>query len=141
MKLYLLRGDLDYGWLQPVEPAAWRWRGGTPVSFKWQVPELGPLRTDGAHPFMAVDCLAMNTGCDGPILSEFAVQVLGRQLQQAGETWPVRVLGQRYWWFNCLASVEGLDPAKTDADWEMVDGEWGEFRWISLARQLAFKPE
>src|SRR4051812_35597576 len=118
MKLYLLRADLDYGWLQPVEPLAWRWRGGTPVSFKWRAPELGPRWTDGNQAFMAVDCLAMNTGCDGPILSDFAVQVLGRELHEAGETWPVRVLGERYWWFNCLATVSGLDPAKTDADWE-----------------------
>ena len=83
----------------------------------------------------------MNTGSDGPILSDFARNVLDDILSPAGEFWPVQVLGHQYWWFNCLASVNALDVDRTDADWDEVDGEWGSFRWISVPRALEFQTE
>ncbi len=58
----------------------------------------------------------------------------------SGEFWPVDVLGHRYWWFNCLATLDALDADSTDAEWEVVAGDWGAFRWITAPRRLAFQP-
>src|SRR4051812_12123114 len=99
MKLYLLRGDLDYHWLQPGEPGVWHWRSGAPISAEWRVPELRLADGRESWPFVPVDCLAVNSGSDGPVLSDYAVGVLGDLLRSAGELWPVRVLGHQYWWF------------------------------------------
>lgn len=140
MRLYLLRGDLDYDWLRPADPRRWHWRSGVPVSFEWRTPQLELQDSDDRNGFVPVDCLAMNTGCDGPILSGFAVEALGELLRPAGEVWPVRVLARQYWWFNCLALANVLDCEGTEADWEVVRGDWGEFRWITLPRRLAFDP-
>ena len=141
MKLYLLRGDLDFHWLRPVDEAPWPWRGGVPVAQSWQEPSLTTSDEDDANEFLPVDCLPMNTGSDGPILSDYAKCVLEALLLPAGELWPVRVLGHRYWWFNCLARIDALDPDQTDADWDEVEGDWGSFRWISSPRTLEFRSE
>jgi hypothetical protein len=140
MRVYVLRGDLDYHWLQPSEEAGWSWRGGVPVSFPWREPSFTLLDEDESE-FVPVDYLSMNTGCDGPILSDFARGVLADVMTPAGEFWPVTVLGRRYWWFNCLAQADALDLEATQAEWEVVRGDWGEFRWITLPRRLAFKRE
>ncbi|HXE53922.1 MAG TPA: DUF1629 domain-containing protein [Tepidisphaeraceae bacterium] len=142
MKLYSFGGDLDYHWLRPADGRDWDWRGGAPITFKWRTPELDLADVDrDPGEFVPVDCLLMSSGCDGPILSDFAREALGDLLQPAGEFWPVSVLGLRYWWFNCLAGVDALDRAATEADWDVVSGDWGEFRWITLPRRLAFRPE
>src|SRR3954468_24978238 len=130
MKVYLLRGDLDYHWLQPVEPSSWNWRGGAPVSFAWPEPELKLPNGSDREEFVPVDCLGVNAAADGPVLSAYAVARLAGLLRPAGELWPVRVLGHRYWWFNCLARLDALDLPQTEADWDVVGGDWGEFRWI-----------
>lgn len=140
MKLHLLQGDLDFHWLQPADGALWNCRGGVPVAVPWQAPRLLLSPDDAADEFLPVDCLSMNAGCDGPILSGYAREALGGLLAPAGEFWPVDVLGHRYWWFNCLATVEALDADRTDAEWDVVDGDWGQFRWITTPRQLAFLP-
>jgi hypothetical protein len=137
MKLFLVRGDLDFHWLRPAGNDGWSWRGGVPVSWAWTEPNL-TVSEAGAE-FLAVDCLPMNTGCDGLILSGFARSVLGEMLRPAGEFWPVRVQGREYWWFNCLASVDALDPSGTEADWEEVSGDWGSLRWIATTRRLGFR--
>lgn len=139
MKLYVVRGDLDFAWLQPAGEGDWSWRGGVPVSWAWREPEFTLPAETIQQGFLPVDCLAMNTGADGLILSDYARDKLHDLLSPAGEFWPVRVLGHRYWWFNCLARVDGLDPARTEADWGVVEGEWGEFRWITSPRRLAFR--
>ena len=140
MKVYVLQGDPDYHWLRPCEVADWNWRGGVPIAFAWKEPSLQLADEDGSE-FVGVDCFAMNTGADGPILGDYARRALQQLIGAAGEFWPVRVLGHRYWWFNCLAQVDALDPDATEADWEAVSGEWGEFRWITLPQRLAFRRE
>ena len=140
MELYLLRGDLDFHWLRTAHNVTWPWRGGVPVTAPWPEPSLALHDDDGAKAFLPVDCLPLNTGSDGLIISDYAREVLQATLLQAGELWPVRVLGRPYWWFNCLATVNGLDRLMTDADWEVIDGDWGEFRWITSPRRLAFVP-
>lgn len=140
MRLYLLRGDLDFHWLRPVDEEIWHCRGGVPVDFAWKEPSLA-LSADESDPEpIAVDCFAMNTGCDGLILSGYARDVLGELLSSAGEFWPVKHMAQQYWWFNCLASVDALDAAASDAEWDSVDGDWGRFRWITMPRRLVFRP-
>ena len=111
------------------------------MAASWQEPKLTVEAGDKESDFLPVDCFSMNTGSDGPLLSQYARDVLGEQLQDAGEFWPVEVLGYRYWWFNCLASVAALDPARTEAEWGVVDGEWGEFKWITSVQRLAFLPD
>lgn len=125
--------------LRPVREWLWQARGGVPVSEPWEAIEFTRL-DDGTDEFIAVDCLAMNTGADGFLLSEHARNVLSPKLETVGQFWPVSVLGQPYWWLNCMATVEALDRAQTDADWSVVDGEWGSFSWISATRRLAFRP-
>ena len=138
MRLYLARGDLAFSSLRPVPEGAWRWRGGAPVAHDWDEPRL--TACDGAPgEFIPVDCMAMSTGIDGFILSDFAREALDLLLRSAGEFWPVSVCGRRYWWFNCLASLEALDRRRTDADWSTVEGSWGSFRWITTTRRLAFQ--
>ena len=139
MKLYLLRGDLDFHWLRPADDATWQARGGVRVAVPWREPKLAPSTDETGTEFLPVDCLPMNTGCDGPILSGFAQDALAGLIGPAGEFWPVGVLGFRYWWFNCLATVDALDADSTDAEWSAVDGDWGEFRWITAPRRLAFR--
>jgi len=141
MELFSVRGDLDFHWLRPADSGTWPWRGGVPVTFAWHEPELEPDPADSEEEFIPVDCLPMNTGCDGLILSDFARRTLEGLLLPAGELWPVRVLGHQYWWYNCLAMVNALDRDVTDADWEVVEGEWGEFRWIGTPRRLVFDPK
>ncbi len=136
-----MRGDLDFHWLRPVDGVPWPWRGGVPVGLPWQEPSLTTSDRDEAGEFLPVDCLPMNTGSDGPILSDYARMVLEDLLLPAGEFWPVQVLGHQYWWFNCLASLDALDLARTDADWDEVEGEWGSFRWISVPRTLEFQAD
>ena len=109
------------------------------VAEPWEEVEFTRL-SDAVDDFIAVDCLTMNTGADGFLLSEYAKEVLSPQLTKVGEFLPVGVMGQRYWWLNCMALVEALDRDKTDADWSTVDGQWGSFSWISTTRRLAFKP-
>ena len=138
MRLYLVRGDLAFTLLQPVPEGSWRWRGGVPVSPPWEEQELTDPTTT-ADEFLPVDCLAMNTGFDGFILSEFARAKLHPLLAPLGEFWPVRVFGYRYWWFNCLSCIEALDRQRTDADWSAVEGDWGTFHWITTTRRLAFR--
>lgn len=140
MRLHLLRGDLAFHWLRPLDKGLWDWRGGVPVNFAWKEPSL-TLSADGSEPEpIAVDCFAMNTGCDGLILSGHAREVLQELMSPTGEFWPVKVLEQQYWWFNCLASVDALDAAASDAEWDAVEGEWGKFRWITMPRRLVFRP-
>ena len=142
MRLHLLQGDLDFHWLRPADDVLWEWRGGTPVIGPWVVPRLALYADDPAtDDFLPVDCLPMNTGCDGPILSSYARKVLEDLLGSAGEFWPVKVLDHDYWWFNCLASQDALDLEGTDAEWAVVDGAWGSFRWITMPRRLSFRPE
>lgn len=130
---------MAFSLLRAVPEGSWRWRGGVPVTDGWEVPSLVSCE-DTEATFIPVDCLTMNTGTDGLILSEFARSTLGPLLSAAGEFWPVRVFERSYWWFNCLACVEALDRAGTDAEWGLVDGEWGTFRWITATRRLAFLP-
>lgn len=110
-----------------------------PVSEPWDEIEFTRL-DDAAADFVAVDCLTMNTGADGVLVSAFAKDVLSPVLKDGGEFWPVRVFGFPYWWLNCIALVEALDREKTDADWSVVEGSWGSFSWITTTRRLAFQP-
>lgn len=107
--------------------------------WRWEEAEFTVAAENAPEEFVAVDCLPMNTEADGLIVSEFARSKLEEVLAPAGEFWPVRVLGHRYWWFNCIARVEALDRRRTDADWSVIKGDWGSFRWITAARQLAFR--
>ena len=141
MNLHLLQGDLDFHWLRPAGGGLWPWRGGVPATLPWKEPRLTVSDDDCATSFLPVDCLAMNTGSDGPVLSSYARDVLEEALISAGEVWPVRVLKHRYWWFNCLACVDALDAERTDADWDEVEGEQGPFRWISAPRRLEFRTD
>lgn len=141
MKLFSVRGDLDFHWLRSADNAIWPLRGGIAVTSPWPEPSLVPSPEGPPEDFIPVDCLPMNTGCDGLILSDYAREALEPLLLPAGELWPVRVLGQQYWWFNCLSTVRALDSVATDAEWETLEGDWGEFRWITRPRRLAFLPE
>jgi len=99
------------------------------------------VRSDDPHPdFLPSDCFPMNTGTDGPILSDFARKSLELLLSPAGEFWPVQLLNRRYWWFNCLACVDALDTTLTDGDWETISGDWGTFRWMTSVTKLALRP-
>ena len=110
-----------------------------PVPEPWEEVEF--TRLDGApDDFIAVDCLTMNTGADGFLVSAFARDVLSPLLENGGEFLPVSVFGLPYWWLNCVALVDALDRQKTDADWSVVDGAWGSFSWITTTRRLAFRP-
>ncbi len=138
MRLFLVRSDLAFTLLRAAPEGSWRWRGGVPVSEPWAVPSLEAVE-GSAEPFIAADCFTTNGGSDGLILSDFARAVLDPVLSPAGEFWPVRVLERRYWWFNCIACVDALDREATDADWGLVEGGWGSFRWITTTRRLGFK--
>lgn len=110
-----------------------------PVIQPWEEVEF--TRVDGAaDDFIAVDCLTMNTGADGFLVSDYARTMLGPLLTEVGDFWPVRVLGQPYWWLNCMALIEALDRQNTDADWSVVSGDWGSFSWIATTRRLSFRP-
>jgi hypothetical protein len=109
-----------------------------PVAEPWQEVEFTQVR-DSPDDFIAVDCLTMNTGADGFLVSAYARDILSPLLATCGEFWPVRVFGLSYWWLNCMALVDALDRENTDADWSMVDGEWGSFSWITTTRRLAFR--
>jgi hypothetical protein len=135
--LYVVRGDLAFSPLRPVREDGWPWRGGLPVSEAWAEPELVAAGGDRAE-FIPVDCLSLATGTDGLVMSEFARSESTDMLSAAGEFWPVRVLDRRYWWFNCLACLDVLDRDDTDADWSMVQGDWGSFSWITSTRRLEF---
>lgn len=139
MLLSLVRGDPAFSMFRPIHEWSWHARGGVPVTEPWEAIEFTRVEGDAAE-FIAADCLTMNTGADGFLISEFARNVLSPRLDRAGEFWPVSVLGQPYWWLNCMASVEALDRVHTDADWSIVDGAWGLFSWISTTRRLAFRP-
>ena len=82
---------------------------------------------DAPADFIAVDCLTINTGADGFLISAFARDVLKPLVKNGCEFLPVHVFGVRYWWLNCLVQVEALDRERTDADWSVVDGIWGSF--------------
>ena len=124
--------------LRPARDHSWDVRGGVAVPKPWA--EIEFTLADGLlDDFIAVDCLAINTGTDGFLVSDYAREVLAPLLTKAGEFWRVRVLGQPYWWLNCMALIEALDRKKTDADWSEVGGEWGSFSWISTTRRLAFR--
>ncbi len=139
MRLYLVRGDLAFSLLQPIPDAGWQWRGGVPAALPWEAPYLIPLGGEDAE-FIEADCFSLNTGTDGFIVSEFARAKLDALLSPAGEFLPIRVCGRPYWWFNCLVAVEALDRDQTEADWGLVEGDWGSFRWITSTRRLAFDP-
>ncbi len=109
-----------------------------PVAEPWDEIEFTRL-DEGAGEFIAADCLTMNTGADGFLVSAFAREVLAPLLKEGGEFWPVRVLGLPYWWLNCMALAEVMDREKTDADWSVVEGAWGSFSWITTTRRLAFR--
>ncbi len=137
MRLFVVRSDRAFTLLRPVSEALWRWRGGAPITDTWTGSEL--TVSEGAEgDFIGVDCLELISGADGFILSEFAREKLDELLSGAGEFWPVTVVGRPYWWFNCLASVDALDRERTDADWNVVRGDWGSFSWITTTRRLAF---
>lgn len=104
----------------------------------WRVPRLVLPADEEPGRFLPADCLPMNTGCDGPIISDFAREVLDILLRPAGEFWPVDVLGHRYWWFNCLAVAEALDTEQTEADWGSVESGPSEIRWILAPHKLVF---
>ena len=139
MRIYVVRGDPTFSMLQLAADAAFPWRGGVAVAGSWEEIEFTEV-DDKHHEFIAADCLAINTGADGFLVSEFARDVLQPSLDAAAEFWPVRVFGYRYWWLNCLACVDALDREGTDADWSTVEGTWGAFSWISTTRRLAFVP-
>ena len=139
MRLFLVSGDPAFSMLQPVQECAWHARGGLAVSEPWEEVDFTTL-DDTPADFIAVDCLTMNTGADGFLVSAFARDILAPLLKDGGEFWPVRVFGVRYWWLNCLAQVEALDRERTDADWSVVHGIWGSFSWITTTRRLAFRP-
>lgn len=139
MRLFVVRSDLAFTLLRPVSEASWRWRGGAPVSDHWENVEL-TVAEGTESGFIGVDCLELISGNDGPILSEFARDRLDTLLSPSGEFLPVSVMGRRYWWFNCVATVEALDRKETDCDWSVVDGDWGSFSWITTTRRLAFQP-
>ena len=124
--------------LRPVRECAWQARGGFAVSKPWKEVEFANL-DDKAADFIAVDCLMMNTGADGFLVSAFARDILSPLVKKGGQFWPVRVSGSSYWWLNCLAQVDALDREGTDADWSVVDGTWGSFSWITTIRRLAFR--
>jgi hypothetical protein len=134
MNLYLVRGDIDFGCLCSMDNAPWPSKGGVLVQ-SWTEPIL--TMCDDVE-FLPLDCMAMNTGSDGLILSSLARDTLQDILSPAGQFLPVRVLNYNYWWFNCVACVTGLDSERTDAEWEEVKGNWGTFRWISAPRTLEF---
>lgn len=137
MRVFVVRSDTAFTLLRPSREELWTWRGGAPITDDWKCPDL-IVAEGGAGEFIAADCLELNSGTDGLILSDFALDRLDALLRPAGEFWPVKVVGRRYWWFNCLACVEALDRERTDADWSQVGGEWGSFRWITTTRRLAF---
>lgn len=138
MLLSLIRGDPAFSMLQPIPEQFWDARGGVLADEPWVEIEFTALKDAGGE-FIAADCLTMNTGTDGFLLSGYAKQMLSPLLSEVGQFLPVRVMGQPYWWLNCLALVEALDRSKTDADWSVVSGDWGSFSWISTTRRLAFK--
>ena len=139
MLLSLVRGDPAFSMLRPVHDHLWTARGGNAVVDPWDEVDFTGL-SDTSDEFIAADCLTMNTGTDGFLLSGFAKEALSPLLFGIGQFLPVRVMGQPYWWLNCVALVEALDRSKTDADWSVVSGDWGSFSWISTTRRLAFRP-
>ena len=141
MRLYFLRGDLDFYWLQTLDDAPWPWRGGVPVESSWAEPTLTVSEKKLAETFLPVDCMSMNTGSDGPILSSYARDVLGEMLSPAGQFLPVRVQDHQYWWFNCLSCVSALDPERTDAEWNRIRVNENFYKWISVPRALEFQSE
>ncbi len=139
MHLFLVSGDPAFSMLRPVQECTWEARGGFEVSEPWE--EVDFITADDAPAdFIAVDCLTINTGADGFLISAFARDVLKPLVKNGCEFLPVRVFGVRYWWLNCLTQVEALDRERTDADWSVVDGIWGSFSWITLTRRLEFRP-
>jgi hypothetical protein len=136
MLLYLLRGDPTFNMVWPVQNQLWQAQGGKEVVGPWQEIDFTPDKVDE---FVAVDCLTMNTGTDGLLINNYARNLLDPLLSDVGEFWPVRVLGQQYWWHNCLALVDALDQKNTDADWSSIGGSWGSFKWITTTRSLSFK--
>ena len=109
MRLFLVRGDPAFSMLRPVHDHLWQARGGVPVAEPWDEIEF-TLLSDTVADFIAVDCLTMNTGADGFLLSEYAKEVLSPHLTEGGEFFPVGVMGQRYWWLNCMAAGRGARP-------------------------------
>jgi hypothetical protein len=139
MMLYLLREDLDFGLLRSVDDTPELLHGGVPVTILWKDPILAAAAS--SEQFVPVDCLSLNAGIDGPILSNYARYVLNDILLSAGQWLPVMAHGYQYWWFNCLAYVDALDIERTEAEWDEVSGKWGSYRWISVPRALEFKAD
>ena len=138
MLLYLVNGEFTFGLVQPINQALWRARGGMPVAEPWEIIEFTRLGEAADEP-PRVDCLTMNTGADGFLISEKAKHFLKPMLETAGQLWPVRVNSIPYWWFNCSIVINGLDHNKIDVDWSLVQGSWGYLKWISTTRLLYFK--
>lgn len=140
MRLFLTRSDLAFTLLRAVPEGSWQWRGGVSAADGWKVPQL--VSADGNEDaFIPVDCFTLSTGSDGLILSEFGRARLGDLLGSAGEFLEVKVFERSYWWFNCLACTDAIDRRSTDADWGLVEGEWGSFRWITTTRRLGFRTD
>lgn len=139
MFLSLLHGDHAFSTLRPAVEHMWQVRGGKRVLDTWNEVEFTELN-NVEDEFIAVDCLTMNTEADGFLVSAYAREVLAPLLVEAAQFLPVRVLGRRYWWLNCIASLDALDLDNTDADWSTVRGDWGSFSWISTTRRLMFHP-
>lgn len=140
MRLFVVGSDPAFPLLQPAREGPWCWRGGVAAERDWDIQDL-ELAEGGEPDFIEVDCFGLNTGSDGFVVSEHAMGAVERSLAPLGEFLPVRVLGHRYFWFNCLARVDALDRGTTEAEWGLVEGAWGSFRWITTTRRLSFVPE
>lgn len=137
MFISILRGDFALGVVEAAPGHIWPVPGGTSIH-KWKeldLVEVGFVDDE----FIAADCLTMNTGADGSLLSEYAVEMLTPLLVDSAQLLPVRIMGHRYWWLNCIAAIDCLDRENTDADWNTISGDWGSFRWISGTRRLEFE--
>jgi len=123
--------------VRPEDELSWSYKGGVFPATPWNEFEFVPATLDDE--FMFVDCLTMNTSSDGFLISEYALSHLKLLLEPSVHFWPVRVLGQPYWWLNCMTQIRALDQINTDAEWSEVNGTWGSFKWISATRRIAFQ--
>ena len=137
MFISILRGDFALGMVEAASGDIWQAPGGTFIQ-KWKEPSL--IKVGFANEeFIAADCLIMNTGADGVVLSNYAFEVLTPLLATAAQLLPVRVMGHPYWWLNCIALTDCLDLQSIDVDWCEVSGNWGSSKWISGTRRLEFQ--
>ena len=139
MIVFLMCMNSSFTMVRPKNELSWVYKGGVSPATPWSELEFVPATLDDE--FMFVDCLAMNTSSDGFLISEYALSHLKLLLEPSVHFWPVRVLGQPYWWLNCMTQIKALDQVNTDADWSEINGKWGSIRWISATRRIVFEVE